>query len=365
MNHGADDEYLWSKRGGDAEIERLERLLAPFAQAQSSEAMPWRQSSRPAWRAVARARHAVAFAVAASVLMTMLLWCGLQWRLAWPTDAGWQLQAVSGDVQLDGRSLAHAERLAVGGELRTGRDGGVHLKVARIGEARLGAASQLRLVQTRTGTHRLQLVQGRLWARVWAPPQQFGVQAAGFEVLDLGCEFVIESDVHGNGHLRVRNGWVLVDAAGAEVLVPQGARVDLAAGGMPGTPYDEGASAAFVAALRAIDATDLTIAADGAQIARLLAAARREDAISLLSLLARRPTLAEGPLYDHLRQALPQAPAVRRDAIAADPVHALEPWWQALPYPRVKRWWLHWPDMLPAGDVVSMSPVAGDRPAGG
>lgn len=360
MKHAADDnDYLWSKRGEDAEIERLERMLAPFAHAPATASRL--QSPRPGQRAIVRRgrRRVLVFAVAASVLMTLLLWGGLQWRLAWPADAAWQLQAVAGDVRLDGRPLQHDERLAVGGELRTGRDGGVHLKVARIGEARLGAASQLRLMQTRTGTHRLQLVQGRLWARVWAPPQQFGVQAAGFEVLDLGCEFVIESDAHGNGHLRVRNGWVLVDAAGDEVLVPQGARVDLAAGRAPGTPYDEGASPAFVAALRVIDATDAPISADGVEIARLLAAARREDAISLLSLLARRPALAEGPLYDHLRQALPQARAIRRDAIAADPVHALEPWWQALPYPRVKRWWLHWPDMLPAGDAVSMAPADG------
>lgn len=352
MNHSDEDnEYLWSKRGQDAEIERLERLLAPFAHASAPGfelRLPKVARSPVAKR---RIRRLFASAAAASVLVAAL-WGGLQWRLAWPTDAAWRLQTLAGDVRLDGRRLQETGRFPVGGELQTGRDGSVHLKVARIGEARLGAESRLRLTGTRTGSHRLELLEGRLWTRVWAPPQQFGVRAAGFEMLDLGCEFVVDTDASGNGHLHVHSGWVLVESAGEEALVPMGARVDLVAGRAPGTPYDQGASAAFVAALRAIDAAGMTITADGAEMTRLLAAARREDAISLLSLLSRRPTFAAGPLYERLHRTFPDA-AVDREAIATDPFRALEPWWQALPYPRVKHWWLHWPDMLPAGDTVS------------
>ena len=34
---------------------------------------------------------------------------------------------------------------------------------------------------------------------------------------------------------------------------------------------------------------------------------------------------------------------------------ALDPWWNALPYPRAKRWWLQWPDALPAGDDAAFT----------
>ena len=39
----------------------------------------------------------------------------------------------------------------------------------------------------------MQLQEGRLWVRVWAPPGQFGVGVPGAEVIDLGCEFLLET----------------------------------------------------------------------------------------------------------------------------------------------------------------------------
>ena len=44
------------------------------------------------------------------------------------------------------------------------------------------------------------------------------------------------------------------------------------------------------------------------------------------------------------------SPAPSREAVLRGAPGALDPWWNALPYPRAKRWWLQWPDALPAGD---------------
>ena len=45
---------------------------------------------------------------------------------------------------------------------------------------------------------------------------------------------------------------------------------------------------------------------------------------------------------------LPTAPAATRAAWRADRMAVLNVWWEALPYPRVKRWWTQWPDALPS-----------------
>ena len=85
-----------------------------------------------------------------------------------------------------------------------------------------------------------------------------------------------------------------------------------------------------------------------------------QDAISLLSLLQRHPQLAGGPLYDRLRAFLTDAPAPSRDAVLQGAPGALDAWWNALPYPRAKRWWLQWPDALPAGaDVAATAEACG------
>ena len=331
----------------DPDIRRLQSLLAPYAYTPPREIPAFaprrRRMSRP-----------LAWAAAACMLLALGITTSLAWRLAWPEAAAWQLQAHGGEARLDGRAFTGRARLPVGGELRTAQGARVHLDIARIGTARLGPNSRLRLETTRAGEHRLRLLEGELWTRVWSPPGHFGLHLPGAEALDMGCEFTARSDAAGNGELHVRSGWVQVQARGREVMVPEGTRVRLVAGRGAGTPHDLQASPAFLAALAAIDANDPAATPSATQLDALLAHARAQDAISLLTLLSQHPDLARGPVFDWLARTLPTAAPVRREDVAAHPVQALEPWWRALPYPRAKRWWLHWPDALP-----------GDPPAGG
>ena len=251
QDDGMDNDYLWDRSGPvDLEVARLERLLRGYAHADA----PRRTLSVSPRKPVARPRRRWRSAFAAAAMLAvcvvgMRVW--YQQRLQWDAGAPWQVVAQTGDVRIDGRKQqAHA--LPLDGTLETGANAMTRLRAAGIGEVAIGQGSRLRLVETRTGRHRVQLEQGSLWARVWAPPGQFGVGVAGAEVIDLGCEFLLKVDADGNGSLSVLSGWVQVDNLRREVLVPQGARVRIHGDGAAGTPHAHSASAAFIAALEAM-----------------------------------------------------------------------------------------------------------------
>lgn len=345
---GMDNDYLWDRRGlVDPEVAGLERLLRGHAHGDVPRRPRVASPPKPALR-VRRRGLRVALAAAAMLAVCALgVRAWLQQRLHWEAGEPWQVLAQQGDVRIDGRSQ-QASRLALDGTLETGKGAMTRLRAAGIGEVAVGAGSRVRLVETRTGRHRMQLEQGSLWARVWAPPGQFGVGVAGAEVIDRGCEFLLKVDADGNGSLSVLSGWVQVDNLRREVMVPQGTRVRVNGDGAAGTPQAFSASPAFVAALEAIDARNGAVDPGGEEIRRLVAASRQQDAISLLALLRDYPQLAEGPMFERLAQLLPTKTPVTREAWRDDRMAVLNTWWDALPYPRVKRWWTQWPDALPS-----------------
>jgi hypothetical protein len=348
MNGGdMDNDYLWDRSGPvDLEVARLERLLRAHAYADAPRRARVDVPAKPATHS-RRRRWNVVFAAAAVLAVCAIgtrAW--FHQRLQWDAGEPWQVIAQQGDVRIDGRAQ-QARALALDGTLETGANAMTRLRAAGIGEVAIGQGSRLRLVETRTGRHRVQLEQGSLWARVWAPPGQFGVGVAGADVIDLGCEFLLKVDADGNGSLSVLSGWVQVDNLRREVLVPQGTRVRVNGDGAAGTPHAFSATPAFVAALDAIDARSGDVDPHGEHVRRLLAASRAQDAISLLALLRDYPRLAEGPMFERLAALLP-TPVATRDAWSADRIAVLNAWWDALPYPRVKRWWTQWPDALPA-----------------
>jgi hypothetical protein len=347
-----DDDYLWDRSGpADAGIAELERLLAPKA---------WQPRARPGLRAprprpARRRSWRVAFA-AAAVLATVAL--GLQawyaYRLQWPAAQPWRITATEGAVTMAGAVVAADAALAPGNVLETGVGASARLRVARIGEMVLGEGSQFALVETGDGRHRTRLQRGRLWARIWAPPGTFGVSTPAGEVFDLGCEFVLQANGDGSGALTVRSGWVQVENAWREVLVPEGARVEFGARGEPGIPYDLGASPAFIGALRELHAQGRRAEPGGAAVRAVVAASRPQDAISLIYLLQFHPPLAAGPVYDRMVEIMPADARVDRDDLRLRGAAALSPWWNALPYPRIKRWWLQWPDAFSSGDASAV-----------
>ena len=359
------DDYLWDRSGAtDPEVARLGRQLSLYRWRDVSSVRVARVPA-PAPRRPLRARIGWAMAATLAMLAVGLLG-GYERRLRWPVDQAWQVAEVAGQVRIDGATAGAHASFSPGSVLETGRGAHARVRVARIGELVVGEGARLRLVETRSGRHRTRLEHGRMWARIWAPPGSFGVDTHAGEVFDLGCEFVLEAGQEGAGSLTVRSGWVQVDNAWREVLVPQGARVDFGPGGRPGIPYDAGASAAFLSALREVDADPAQRQPASAAIARLIEHARPQDAISLLSLLQAHPVLAEGPVFDRLSSLLPADALVTRAAIRASGASALSPWWDALPYPRIKRWWMQWPDVFDAhadAEALLQQEPAGTRSA--
>lgn len=336
------DDWLWDGRGKpDADTAQLRATLAPLAWQPRAHARPRRRWAAPA-------RLALAACIAGAVAI------GGWWhhRLQWPAGDAWTVVSAEGAVTGITRGEAHAA-WPVGRDITTGADGRVRIRVARIGDLEVAPGSRLRLDETRSGRHRIALRQGEVRARVWAPPHHFGMSLARSELWDLGCEFTVRVDARGDGDVVVHSGWVQFDDGTAETLVPQGTRVRLSNGAPTGVARDLGATPEFLSALLEVEAHAAAMRADDPRLARVVAAARPQDAITLVSLAQRHPRLIAGPLRDGIRRLLPHAGEVIPSAAARGTPGALDPWWDALPYPRAKQWWWHWRDGMPAGSDTS------------
>jgi hypothetical protein len=346
------DDYLWTMHGEpDPEIARLESLLSPYAfdantlsdqPAPRNRALP---TPAPGGARTYTRRRLRFAAIAASVALIVVVgW--LNMRLQWPLAQAWRVNPVSGTTTIDDRILSGRSLLPPGGVLRTGEHSSVQIEVARIGRVVVGQDSQVELVETRSGHHRLRLDHGQMSARIWAPPTTFGVQTPLANVLDIGCEFTLSVTPSGSGLLLVTHGWVELEKNGLQSLIPEGALAELDSKSGPGTPFDGHATAQFRAALKAIDALGRAVPANDPAIEQLAKASSAKDAITLISLLTRYPQLADTPIYDRAIAVIPPPDGLTRDAVRHKNPVLMDDWWRKLPYSRVKSWWLRWPDLL-------------------
>jgi hypothetical protein len=341
-----DDDYLWMKQGEpDPDILRLERLLSPCAFRATASRTSFAQAHTAA-RARVRARW-IPRALTAAAAIALIVGVGwLYVRLQWPIARAWSVEPAFGTSTIDNKPLNGRGLLSQGGVLRTAENSAVRINVARIGRVVVWQDSQIELVETRSGHHRLRLDHGRLSARLWAPPFSFGVQTPLANALDIGCEFTLSIAPTGSGLLQVTHGWVELEKDGFQLLIPEGAQAELDSTLGPGTPFDDHATAAFRSALKAIDALGRELPADDPAIEQLTAASRAQDAITLISLLKRYPNLADTVIYDRAVALLPPPDGLTRDTLRNKNQQLLDAWWRKLPYSQVKTWWMRWPDIL-------------------
>ncbi|RNF85127.1 hypothetical protein EER27_04930 [Lysobacter psychrotolerans] len=237
----------------------------------------------------------------------------------------------------------------------------LRIAVARIGRIALSPGSRLRLLETRTGAHRVTLEVGHMRARIWAPPGHFRVADGPAEVVDLGCDFDVWKQGDGSGRVFVRSGWVAYRVGSKDVLVPAGFGMRFDARG-PATPLRPNATRAFTTSVRDLENAltradtsdgdmqdiDVTAADIRAAADRVAANAADTDAYTLLSLLTVHPDLAGTALYPRLARALRIARTDRthRAGWIAGDQRAINQWWEKYPT-QPKRWWTHWADALP------------------
>lgn len=275
MSDEMTDDYLWDRSGApDPEVAKLEGLLSPLAHdAPLDEVRMRRRRPRTPW-ILAGALVAIAAAVAIYLARP-----APSATVACNGSEGFAFTGVGGAVSCGGTPVASGV-LPVGGQLDTGAHQAM-LTIADIGNAHLGAGTQVRLERTDTERHQLALERGHMHAKVKARPRLFAVTTKHADVVDLGCEYHIEIDDSGAGGLHVISGLVeLATKSGAIVVVPEGCDAKILAGNRPGLPSCAASTPAIRTAIQAYDAGDAN-AFDA-----ILAAARREDAITLFALAA-------------------------------------------------------------------------------
>jgi hypothetical protein len=321
------DDYLWDRSGPpDPEVEKLEKLLGRY------------KHDAPL-RVAAHRRRWAWVAVAATLLL--LVGGGYLFRLHWPDGRPWEIETFDGTPTVNGEPVEGHDRLGIGDTLVTDAQSRVTVRIARVGELEIQPGTELRLVATSRGRHRIALRRGTINARVWAPPFTFGVQTPAGLASDIGCAFSLRYANQG-GLLRVTSGWVDFDGDNRSSLVPEGAMAELRRELGPGTPYWHDAPQTLREALRAFDRTGSTH-----DLQRVLDAARPRDGMTLQHLLERARAEHRPVLYDKLSAIAPPPAGVTREGILQRDQRMLSRWRESMGLGGVKKWWVHWRDALP------------------
>jgi hypothetical protein len=217
-----------------------------------------------------------------------------------------------GTVSCNGEALAMGV-LPISGKLETGGSEAV-LQIADIGTAKLGANTIVRLDQTSIGKrHQLFLQQGKMHAKVNAPPKIFAVATPSADVIDLGCEYTLEIDNHGAGSIRVLTGQVELETrSGAVVLAPAGTHARLLPGRRASLPLVDGANPKITAAVAELEAGSPDA------LAHVLAAATKPDAITIANFVRVAPEAQRRRVLETLATLVPIPQCTTVDEVLAD-----------------------------------------------
>jgi hypothetical protein len=326
------DDYLWDRGGPtDAEVERLETLLAPLGH---DGAHPLRHSTSVARR---RWRTLGALAAAAALVLVAGGWWWLTHRRL--ETPGWTVTTTAGAPTIESRRIDTGGELRAGDWLETHNSGKASIDVGSIGVVSVEPDTRIGLVSARTGDYRLHLARGTMHATIWAPPGQFFVQTPSSVAIDLGCAYTLTVDEAGAGLVRVTLGWVGFGWRDREAFIPAGAMCRTRPGVGPGTPRYEDATDAFHAAIDIVDFGPLD--ERPAALARALALARDRDAMTLWHLLTSVEARDRDRVFDALAAFVPPPPTVTRDGIRSGRRDMLDAWWDALGLGTAS-WWRTW-----------------------
>ncbi len=271
------------------------------------------------------------FALAALVLVGLVIGFAALWLRQSPRSvtAGWDVARLDGAPRIGSALVNEKGRLGVGQWLETDTNSRAQIRVSDIGQVEIDPNTRVRLVETKPTEHRLELAEGRLSARISAPPKLFFVDTPSGVAEDLGCAYTLEVDKAGNSLLRVTTGWVSLQLKDRESAVPAGAACATRPGIGPGTPYFENASETFRSALSKVD-----FDRDSAQVKIVLANARVRDTLTLWNLLPRVSGSDRELVYERLAKLVPPPSGVTREGVLKLDQQMLDAWKEELE--------LHW-----------------------
>lgn len=332
------ERYLWDPAApADAEVRAVEDRLA------SARFDPRRRPlSLPptSVRQFTRLRTAIALAAAAVVLIAVGLTTYWSWRWSWSAGAAWT-------AEIDNSTDHHLIKTSLGVDqpLRLGETSSARVDIARIGTMTVAPESALTLAETTSSRHRVRLDRGSVSVRIWAPPGIFAFHTPAGMIRDLGCIFDLAVDGEGTARVRVDTGWVQMQNAYGESLVPAGAVSEMRPLARPGVPIYRDASDVFAGAVRAAENAGDTAARR--EVDRIVRTARRRDALTLLMLANVSATDMKRILLARAAELWPPPSDVSIDAIISGDRNQLWKWHASLDLPPIKSWWRNWKDALP------------------
>jgi len=305
-------DHLWSE---------LEPLLATQSTSVARPSVPWMWQSK----------------VAAAAVLLLVASAGVFWiyrSSRVPPKPSWFVKRLDGAPRIGSEQISNNGRLAVGEWLETDGSSRAQIDVATIGNVDIEENSRVRLLQSRADEHRLELVRGKMSARIWAPPRLFFVDTPSAVAADYGCAYTLEVKDDGGSLLHVTSGWVAMESKDLESLVPAGASCETRPGVGPGTAYFDDALPSFREALKKVD-FERDAAVRSAALTTVLDHARPRDTLTLWHLFRRSEgTTDRERLYDKLTGFVTPPPGVTREGMLrfdekmmSQWVELLEPMW--------------------------------------
>lgn len=267
------------------------------------------------------------FALGALVLVGLVVAIAALWlrHAPQPVGASWDVARMQGVPRIGSNLMGDNGKLGVGQWLETDTNSRAQISVSDIGQVEIDPNTRVRLVETKPTEHRLELAQGRLSARISAPPKLFFVNTPSGVAEDLGCAYTLEVDDAGRSLLRVTLGWVALQLKDRESMVPAGAACATRPGVGPGTPYFEDASESFRNELTKVDfESDAT--AKRESLDPLLKVARVRDTLTLWHLLGRVDGDDRARVYERMVELVPPPQGVTREGVLALNQQMLDSW---------------------------------------
>ncbi|HUL72342.1 MAG TPA: hypothetical protein VLT86_04535 [Vicinamibacterales bacterium] len=330
-----DNEYLWDRSGpADPAVADLERRLAPLA---------FDPTPRPRLRPRARWRAIVLVGTIAASLALAVGFGYYRWRLAWPANRAWTMVVTEPGPS----APVTPGQLGVGEPLAVPSPASAHIDVARLGTIDATPGTELTISATESQRHRVEMTRGSVDVRLWAPPFTVAIRTPSGDVIDLGCRFTLTVDPQGVAFLTVRTGWVELDNAFGESLVPAGASSAMQADRQPFVPVYDDAAPEFLNAVRAFERAGGDAAAASLPSIIMAKVVRPRDVLTLLVLATRQHGSARAGLVAAAASLDPPPAGVSLDAINRGDNPSLWKWIDSLALPPVKDWWRNWRDALP------------------
>jgi predicted anti-sigma-YlaC factor YlaD len=304
---------------GMATLERLQSIKVPESiwtaiDAELNATRTHARSTAYPWR----------WALAGTVAVALL--SAIAWHLVSPSGTHWQVRRLEGSPAVDARRMSGLAQVGAGESIETDSTSRAAVRVGEIGWVEISPNTRVRIVSARPDEHRLALVRGEIRASISAPPRLFFVDTAAGTAVDLGCEYVLNSDEEGAGLLRVTKGWVAFQWNGVESLVPAGASCPTRPHAAPGIPYFDDATGRMKEALTAFASGT----ADENALSVVLAESRPRDTLTLWHVLSRVDVRDRAGVYDRIAALTPVPAGVSRDkALQLDP-ETLKRWREEL-----------------------------------